>query len=172
MIGVELKSEMIGKTSEITNLKREELQLIPKLRDWVMLTLQQPVITMEAEILLMETKLVELELIIKMRVNLEETKMNGEKSEKINSAKETNGLMKEVVKEELTQKPEEKEMLTVSLIRIKEVQVMPKEQKEPKTIVFGEEMNGLEATPGKKVNSGDHNKCILNYSLVLVFFSY
>ena len=79
MIGVELKSEMIGKTSEITNLKREELQLIPKLRDWVMLTLQQPVITMEAEILLMERKLVELELIIKIRVNLEETKMNGEK---------------------------------------------------------------------------------------------
>ena len=73
--------------------------------------------------------------------------------------------MKEAVKEELTQKPEVKEMLTVSLIRIKEVQVMLKEQKEPKTIVFGEEMNGLEATLGKKVNSGDHNKCILNYSL-------
>lgn len=79
MIGVELKLEMIGKTSEITNLKREELQLIQKLRDWVMLTLQQPVITMEAEILLMERKLVELELITKIKVNLEETKMNGEK---------------------------------------------------------------------------------------------
>lgn len=79
MIGAELKSEMIGKTSEITNLKREELQLILKLRDWVMLMLQQLVITMEAEILLMGRKPVEQEPITKTKVNLEETRMNGEK---------------------------------------------------------------------------------------------
>lgn len=77
--------------------------------------------------------------------------------------------MKEAVKVELILKPEEKEMSTVSLIRIREVQAMPREQREPKTIVFGEEMNGLEAMLGKKVNSGDHNKCILNYSLSLSF---
>ena len=97
IIGAESKLERIGKIPEIIGMIKEELPLNQKLKPSIMPMLQLEVTIMEAEMMPMEIKPVDLDQDIRTNRRKEETNRVGVRLEKINSAMQMIGLIREAV---------------------------------------------------------------------------
>lgn len=103
----------------------------------------------------METKEADPDPNISTKEAKTETKDLGELLERINSIMEGIGPTEPTVKEVITLRLGVREVSTGTPIRIKEVPVTVKENLEPKMIVFGVEIAGVETMIGLMVLSGN-----------------
>lgn len=165
MIGSELKMVKTGKILETFGKIKVELQPNPKLKELKMLMPDLVVTITEVKTLLKVKREAELPLIIKMKMKAQEILLNKERKEIPHSNRVKNGMIKTTVKEELSHRLGEKEVLIHLQTKIREVLLIVTEPKELKMIVTGLEIMSPERIHGLMPNSGDD--CLIVYSIVL-----